>query len=90
MCRIFPARLVGSRARIAESSTELNPAPSPWPTQSVPSVSVRMVPIMCEPDSAGMQSTLFAGAGQGPLWVPRMIVGEPPPAASRPVDGLSV
>ena len=56
----------------------------------MPSGSARTVPIMCEPDSAGMQSTVFDGAGQGPLWLPSRIVGEPPLAASWPVPGLSV
>ena len=34
----------------------------------------RTVPIECEAPSDGMQSTVLDGGGQGPLWLPRIVV----------------
>ena len=63
-CRRDSARRrCGGRA----GSTKLKLAASPFPTQSVPSGAERTVPIEWESPSDGMQSRVFAGAGQTPL-----------------------
>ena len=41
-------------------------APSPLPTQSVPSGAERTLPMECDRLFEGMQSTLFEGVGQTP------------------------